>query len=100
MIHFNYSIDQESQLPKFFGPHCSGPVSDCTRQYRGTTVGTIIQIENIAFCNHLQLPVIGREFIDKRDFYNIPSESSCIEVFKVSKLSNLSRSEHCQKLLQ
>lgn len=107
----NYSTDQDSQFPKFFYPHHTDPVlSDCTRQYRGvaltkfkiinqspnnccgTTAGTIIQIENIAFSKRLQIPiVIGREFINKRDFYTIPSESSRVGVFKVSKLSNLKK---------
>lgn len=100
---------QENQFPKFFYPHHNGPMlPGCSRQYRGvalpkfkiinqspnnccgTIAGTIIQIENIVFSERLQIPVvIGREFVNKCDFYTIPSESSRVEIFKVNKLSNL-----------
>ncbi|KYN50248.1 hypothetical protein ALC62_06309, partial [Cyphomyrmex costatus] len=100
---------QDNRFPKLFLPHNSDPLlPDCTHQYRtvtlpnfkiindrcnnccGTTTGSIIQIENIAFSERLQiLVIIGREFIDKRDFYSVPSESSRVGVFKVKKLSNL-----------
>lgn len=85
-------------------------LSDCTHQYRGvalaqfkiinqssnnccgTTSKKIIQVENISFCRHLQIPiVIGREFINKSDFYTVPFESSRVGIFKVSKLSNLKK---------
>lgn len=109
----NYSSEkrQDNQFPKFCYPHNTGPLlPTCTRQYRGvvlpkfkltnqspnnccgTATGTIIQIENIAFCEYLQVPiVIGREFINKRDFYTVPCESSRVGVFKVKKLSNLKK---------
>ncbi|KYN18354.1 hypothetical protein ALC57_09336, partial [Trachymyrmex cornetzi] len=100
---------RDNQFPKLSLPHNSGPLlPGCTRQYRGValpnfkvinespnnccgnTSGSIIQIENIAFSEYLQIPVvIGREFIDKRDFYTVPSEISRVGVFKVKKLSNL-----------
>lgn len=100
---------QDNQFPKFFYPHKTGPVlPGCTRQYRrvalskcklinkspnnccGTTAGTIIQIENIVFSEHLQVPVvIGKKFINKCNFYSIPFESSRVGVFKVHKLSKL-----------
>lgn len=101
--------DQNNQYPRFYNPHNTGPLlPSCTRQYRGvvlpkfkitnqssnnccgTAAGNVIQIKNIAFCESLKVPVvIGREFLNKCDFYTIPSESSRVGVFKVNKLSNL-----------
>lgn len=107
----NYSKErtQNNHLPKFLYPHNTGPLlSGCTHQYRGivlpqfkiinrspnnccgTTDGTIIQIENIAFCEQVPI-VIGREFINKTDFYTILCESSRVGIFKVNKLSTLKK---------
>lgn len=86
---FSTEKRQNNQFPQFFYPHNTGPLLPaCTRQYRGvalpkfkitnrspnnccgTVAGNVIQVENIAFCECLQVPVvIGREFIDKCDFY-------------------------------
>ncbi|KYN18622.1 hypothetical protein ALC57_09060 [Trachymyrmex cornetzi] len=94
---------------KLFSPHNAGPVlSGCRRQYRdaalslfkitnnapdnccGTADGEIIQVANIAFSDHLQFPVvIGKKFVSKRDFYNVPIENSRVGIFKVEQLSNL-----------
>lgn len=96
-------------FPKLFSPHNAGPMlPGCGRQYRGavlplfkitnkipdnccgTSDGAIIQVENVAFSNDLQIPVvIGRKFINKYDFYNVPIESSRLGIFKVKQLSNL-----------
>lgn len=100
---------QNHTFPKLFSPHNAGPVlPGCIRQYRGailplfritnktpdnccgTANGAIIQVENIAFSDYLQVPVvIGREFVNKYDFYNVPIESSRVGVFKIKQLSNL-----------
>lgn len=97
---------QDHVFPKLFFPHNAGP--GCRRQYRGaalplfkitnnapdnccgTADGVIIQVANVAFSDHLQVPIIvGREFVNKRDFYNVPIESSRVGIFKVEQLSNL-----------
>lgn len=100
---------QDHVFPKLFSPHNAGPVlPGCRSQYHGaglplfkitnnapdnccgTADGVIIQVANIAFSDHLQIPVvIGREFLSKRDFYNVPIESSRVGIFKVKQLSNL-----------
>jgi len=100
---------QDHTYPKLFSPHNAGPLlPGCRRQYRGaalplfkitnnfpdnccgTVDGAIIQVQNIAFSDHLQaLVVIGREFLSKRDFYNVPIESSRVGTFKVEQLSDL-----------
>ncbi|KYN00716.1 hypothetical protein ALC62_08503 [Cyphomyrmex costatus] len=100
---------QDDIFPKLFFPHNAGPVlSGCRRQYRGailplfkitnkvpdnccgTDSGVIIQVENVAFSDNLHVPVIiGREFVNKCDFYNAPIESSRVGIFKVKQLSNL-----------
>lgn len=113
-FEFNYSgkMQQNDQFPRFCNPHNTGPLlPDCTRQYRGvilqnfkltnqspnncygTATGTVIQIENIAFCERLQVPIvpIGREFINKSNFYTVPFDSSGVGVLKVNKLSNLKK---------
>ncbi|KYQ53543.1 hypothetical protein ALC60_00069, partial [Trachymyrmex zeteki] len=100
---------QERHFPRFFYRHNAGPVlSGCTRQYRvvalphfkltnkspdnccGTTAGNIVIVENIAFSDDLQVfVVIGREFLQKDDFYIIPCNSRRVGVYKVNKLSAL-----------
>lgn len=105
--------DENENFPKFLYSHNShtGPMlPDCTRQYRGialaqfkiinkspnnccgTTSKKVIRVENISFCRRLQIPiVIGREFINKSDFYTVLFESSRVGIFKVNKLSNLKK---------
>lgn len=103
------TLENNDEFPKLFSPHNTGPVlSGCKRQYRGcalplfkiknyvpdnicgTADGVIIQVENIAFSDNLQVPVvIGREFVNKCDFYKVPIKSSQIGIFKVTQLSNL-----------
>lgn len=100
---------QDHVFPKLFSPHNAGPtLPGCRRQCRGaalplfkitnnapdnccgTADGVIIQVANAAFSDHLQVPVVvGREFVNKRDFYNVPIASSRVGIFKVEQLSNL-----------
>lgn len=52
--------------------------------------GTIVLIENIAHNKHLNVDVIiGRKFLYKKDFYNIPCSSSLLQIFSVHSLSQL-----------
>lgn len=54
------------------------------------TDGTIVLIENIAHNKDLNVDVIiGRKFLYKEDFYNIPCSSSLLQIFSVHSLGQL-----------
>ncbi|EZA53826.1 hypothetical protein X777_06705, partial [Ooceraea biroi] len=52
--------------------------------------GNIIEVKNIAYCKELNTNVIiGNEFYNKKDLYDIPCPLSLIGIFIVEKLSEL-----------
>jgi len=56
----------------------------------GLKCGAIVSIQNIAYCIKRDIPVIiGREFLEKENLYNIPCPSSLFGVYAVHLYSNL-----------
>lgn len=53
--------------------------------------GTIVVIENFAFCSKINnFVVIGRSFLEKKDFFTVPCPSSTLSIFIAKNLSCLS----------
>lgn len=97
--------------PNLTNLHYDGPlVSNCNNpqckivKYNGITLkagtladsccglncGAIVCIENIAHCSKRNVPVIiGREFLERNDLYNIPCPSSLLEIYSVHSCSEL-----------
>lgn len=56
----------------------------------GLTDGSIVEIKNIAYHKKRNINIIiGNQFCQKEDLYNIPCASSLIGIFKVHELSEL-----------
>lgn len=56
----------------------------------GLNCGAIVCIENVAYCAKKNVPVIiGQEFLEKEDLFNIPCLSSLLDIYFVHSLSDL-----------
>lgn len=56
----------------------------------GLNCNAIISIENIAYCTRRNIPVIiGREFLEKEDLFNVPCPSSLLGIYVVHSYSDL-----------
>lgn len=84
-------------------PHCNNPqykiikyneitlkagtlADDCC----GLNTGTIISIQNIAYCVKENIPmIIGHEFVEKKNLFNIPCPSSLLGIYIVHLCSDL-----------
>jgi len=56
----------------------------------GLNCGAIVCIENVAHCKKRNIPVIiGYEFLEKEDLFNIPCSSSLLGIYSVKSLSDL-----------
>lgn len=56
----------------------------------GLSCGTIVCIENVAYCAKQNVPVIiGREFLEKKDLFTVPCSSYLLDVYSVYSLSDL-----------
>lgn len=52
--------------------------------------GAIVCIENVAYCTKQNVPVIiGHEFLEKEDLFNVPCSSSLLDIYSVHSLSDL-----------
>jgi len=50
----------------------------------------IVVVKNIAYCTKQNIPVIiGHEFLEKNDFFNVPCPSSLLGIYIVHSYSNL-----------
>ncbi|XP_036139931.1 uncharacterized protein LOC105834898 isoform X1 [Monomorium pharaonis] len=106
-------ISSESVLrhPKLIKLHFDGPLIDNTSnpqykivKYNGITLkagsladnccglkcGAIVCIQNIAYCTKRNIPVIiGHEFLEKKEAYDIPCPSSLLGIYVVHSCSIL-----------
>lgn len=55
----------------------------------GLNCGAIVCIENIAHSEHNIPVIIGREFLEKKDLYNVPCPSSLLGIYIIHSYSNL-----------
>ncbi|XP_070161256.1 uncharacterized protein [Polyergus mexicanus] len=56
----------------------------------GLNCGSIVSIKNIAYCTKRNIPVIiGREFLEKKDLFNMPCPSSFLGIYIVHSYSDL-----------
>lgn len=56
----------------------------------GLNCGAIVYIENIAYCARQNVPLlIGYEFLEKKDLFNIPCQSSILGIYSVCSRSTL-----------
>jgi len=56
----------------------------------GLKCGAIIFVQNIAYCTKRNIPlIIGHEFLDKENLYNIPCPSALLGIYLVHSYSNL-----------
>jgi len=52
--------------------------------------GAIVCIENVAYCAKQNIPVIiGHEFLEKEDLFNVPCSSSLLDIYSVHSSSDL-----------
>lgn len=58
--------------------------------YCGLSCGAIVCIENVAYCAKQNVPVIiGHEFLENIDLFNVPCSSSLFDIYSVHSLSDL-----------
>ncbi|KYN01704.1 hypothetical protein ALC62_07533 [Cyphomyrmex costatus] len=110
-LQYIITLDSAMKHPKLMVLHSDGPLIDnCSNpqykivKYNGITLkarmladncyglkcGAIVCIQNIAYCAQRNVPVIiGYEFLEKNDFYNIPCPSSLLGIYTVHSCSNL-----------
>lgn len=56
----------------------------------GLSCGTIVNIENVAYCAKQNVPVIiGRAFLEKETLFTVPCLSSFLDIYSVHSLSDL-----------
>lgn len=56
----------------------------------GLSCGAIVCIENVAHCIKQNIPVIiGYEFLEKEDLFNVPCLSSLLGIYSVKSCSDL-----------
>ncbi|XP_025263008.1 uncharacterized protein LOC105254747 isoform X2 [Camponotus floridanus] len=56
----------------------------------GLSCGAIVCIKNVVYCAKRNIPVIiGQEFMEKEDVFNVPCLSSLLDIYSVHTLSDL-----------
>lgn len=92
-LHFDGPLTDNSGNPQYkIAKHKtmtlkSGSLADnCC----GLKCGAIVSVQNIAFCTQRNIPlIIGHEFLEKEDLYNLPCPSSILGIYMVHSHSIL-----------
>ncbi|XP_071575335.1 uncharacterized protein [Temnothorax nylanderi] len=92
-IHFDGPLTDNSSNPQYKVVKYKGitlKAGSLADNCCGLTCGAIVSVQNIAFCTERNIPmIIGHEFLDKEDLYNIPCPSSLLGTYIVCSQSNL-----------